>query len=64
MKGNEIAPALQEMEKMIQSGVTEFVIYDVMGNGTVKFNEKSGDAKATVFSPVGKTGYKLQGRCN
>jgi hypothetical protein len=64
MKGNEIAPALQEMEKMIQSGVTEFVIYDNMGNGTVKFNEKSGDAKATVFSPVGKTGYKLQGKCN
>ena len=63
MKGNEIAPALQEMEKMIQSGVTEFVIYDNMGNGTVSFNEKSGDLKATVFSPVGKTGYKLQGNC-
>lgn len=63
MKGSEIAPALQEMEKMIQNGVTEFIIYDNMGNGTVKFSEKSGDLKATVFSPVGKTGYKLQGNC-
>lgn len=63
MKGSEIAPALQEMEKMIQNGVTEFIIYDNMGNGTVKFSEKSGDLKATVFSPVGKTGYKLLGNC-
>jgi hypothetical protein len=64
MKGNEIAPALAELEAMVNKGVKEFVIYDNMGNGTVKFNEQSGDLKATVYSPVGKTGYTLQGNCN
>ena len=64
MKGNEIAPALAELEAMVNKGVKEFVIYDNMGNGRVKFNEQSGDLKATVYSPVGKTGYTLQGNCN
>lgn len=64
MKGNEIAPALAEMEEMIKQGVTEFVIYDNIGNGTVKFNEDSGDLKAIVYSPVGSTGYDLKGDCH
>lgn len=64
MKGNEIAPALAELEVMVNKGVKEFVIYDNMGNGTVKFSEQSGDLKTTVYSPVGKTGYTLQGNCN
>lgn len=64
MKGNEIAPALQQMERMIDSGVTEFVIYDNMGDGVVNFNEKSGDLKAIVYSPVGSTGYQLKGDCH
>lgn len=64
MKGSEIAPALQEMEKMIQNGVTEFIIYDNMGNGVVNFNEASGDLKAVVYSPVGSTGYQLKGDCH
>ena len=63
MLGNEIAPALAELEAMVKKGVKEFVIYDNMGNGTVKFSEQSGDLKATVYSPVGKTGYTLQGSC-
>lgn len=64
MKGNEIAPALVELELMVNKGVKEFVIYDNMGNGTVRFSEQSGDLKATVYSPVGKTGYTLKGNCN
>jgi predicted thioesterase len=61
--GDEIGPALVQLKKMVESGVTEFVIYDNMGSGTVQFSEKSGDLKATVYSPVGKTGYQLKGNC-
>jgi hypothetical protein len=61
--GDEIGPALAQLKKMVESGVKEFVIYDNMGSGTVQFSEKSGDLKATVYSPVGKTGYQLKGNC-
>lgn len=63
MTGDEIGPALAQLKKMVESGVTEFVIYDNMGSGTVQFSEKAGDLKATVYSPVGKTGYQLKGNC-
>lgn len=63
MIGDEIGPALAQLKKMVESGVTEFVIYDNMGSGTVQFSEKAGDLKATVYSPVGKTGYQLKGVC-
>ena len=61
--GDEIGPALAQLKKMVESGVKEFVIYDNMASGTVQFSEKSGDLKATVYSPVGKTGYQLKGNC-
>ena len=63
MIGDEIGPALAQLKKMVESGVKEFVIYDNMGSGTVKFSESSGDLEATVYSPVGKTGYQLKGNC-
>lgn len=63
MIGDEIGPALAQLKKMVENGVTEFVIYDNMGVGTVKFSEKSGDLKAIVYSAVGKTGYQLKGDC-
>ncbi len=61
--GEEVGPALAQLKRMVEKGIKEFVIYDNMGNGTVKFNEKSGDSKAVVYSPLGKTGYKLNGNC-
>ena len=64
MIGDEIGPALAQLKKMVESGVKEFVIYDNMGSGTVQFSEKAGDLKATVYSPVGKTGYQLKGNCH
>ena len=63
MIGDEIGPALAQLKKMVESGVKEFVIYDNMASGTVKFSESSGDLEATVYSPVGKTGYQLKGNC-
>lgn len=63
--GDEIGPALAELRKMVQSGkVTEFVIYENMGDGTVKFNQEAGDLEAIVYSPVGSTGYQLKGDCH
>jgi len=61
--GDEVGPALAQLKRMIERGIKEFVIYDNMGNGTIKFDEKSGDSKAVVYSPVGKTGYSLKGNC-
>jgi len=61
--GNEIRPALAELRKMIEDGVTEFVIYDNMGNNTVKFSEEAGDLKAIVHSVIGSTIYQLKGNC-
>jgi hypothetical protein len=63
MMGDEIGPALAQLKKMVENGVTEFVIYDNMGNDTVKFSEEAGDLKAIVYSVVGKTGYQLKGDC-
>jgi hypothetical protein len=64
MTGDEIGPALAQLKKMVEKGVTEFVIYDNMGNGTVKFSEEAGDLKAIVYSVVGRTGYDLKGDCH
>jgi hypothetical protein len=64
MIGDEIGPALAQLKKMVENGVTEFVIYDNMGNDTVKFSEAAGDLKAIVYSVVGKTGYQLKGDCH
>jgi hypothetical protein len=63
MTGDEIGPALAQLKKMVEKGIKEFVIYDNMGSGTVKFSESSGDLKAIVYSPVGSTGYDLTGNC-
>lgn len=64
MIGDEIGPALNQMEAMIEKGQKEFVIYT---NGTspskVKFDQNKGDVQAIVYSPVGKTGYNIRGNC-
>ena len=63
-RGDEIAPALAEMEAMIQKGQKQFVIYT---NGTspakLQFDQNKGEVQAKVFSPVGKTGYNIKGNC-
>jgi hypothetical protein len=52
------------MRKMIQKGQKQFVIYT---NGTspskLKFDQNKGEVQAKVYSPVGKTGYKITGSC-
>jgi hypothetical protein len=62
--GNEIGPALADMEAMISKGQKEFIIYE---NGktakVVDFDEARGDVKVMVYSPVGKTGFGIKGNC-
>jgi hypothetical protein len=62
--GDEIGPALREMNKMIQKGQKEFVIYN-LGNSVakLKFDQNKGEVQAKVYSPVGKTGYNIKGSC-
>ena len=63
--GDEIYPALVEMEKMIEKGVTEFVLYKVEDNISAKinFDENQGDVQMKVYSPIGSTGYDIKGIC-
>lgn len=63
--GDEIGPALIEMKKMIEKGVTEFVLYKIEDNISAKlnFDESQGDVQMKVYSPVGNTGYDVKGIC-
>lgn len=62
--GDEIGPALNAMQKMINKGQKEFIIYDLGTTpAVVNFNDTRGDVKAIVYSPVGKTGFGIKGNC-
>ena len=63
MKHEEVGPYLNLLRNMIKKGTREFVIYKNMGSGKVAFNDSKGDVRAVVYSPVGKTGYDLVGKC-
>ena len=63
--GNEIAPALAEMDQMIAKGQTEFVIYDLGTKASVvSFDQSKGEVQAVVYSPVGKTDFGVTGNCH
>jgi hypothetical protein len=62
--GDEIGPALVQMEKMIKKGIKEFVIYDLATQDvTLDFDDTKGEVQALVYSPVGKTGFNIKGSC-
>tara|TARA_R110000868_G_scaffold82871_3_gene233823 strand:+ start:2124 stop:3329 length:1206 start_codon:yes stop_codon:yes gene_type:complete len=63
MKHEEVGPYLNLLRNMIKKGIHEFVIYKNMGSGKVQFSDSKGDVRAVVYSPVGKTGYDLVGKC-
>jgi outer membrane protein OmpA-like peptidoglycan-associated protein len=64
LQGDEIGPALNEIRGMIQKGQKEFVIYDLgTSDVKVKFDQSKDEVQAKVYSPVGKTGYKITGSC-
>lgn len=62
--GDEIEPALAHMKAMISKGQKEFTIYDLgTAAAVVNFDDARGDVKAVVYSPIGKTGYNIEGSC-
>jgi hypothetical protein len=62
--GNEIAPALAEMDQMIAKGQNEFVIYDLgTKDAIVNFDQSKGEVQAAVYSPIGKTDFGVTGNC-
>ena len=64
MLGEEIAPALKEMEQMISQGQKQFVVYDISTSVVaIEFDQGKGEVEAVVYSPVGKTGYDISGIC-
>jgi len=64
MLGEEIAPALKEMEQMINQGQKQFVVYDISTSVVaIEFDQGKGEIEAVVYSPVGKTGYDISGIC-
>ena len=62
--GNEIGPALVEMDQMIAKGQTEFIIYDLGTKDVIiNFDQNKGEVQALVYSPIGKTDFSVTGNC-
>lgn len=60
----EIFQGLKQLEEMFASGVREFILYDnLKTDKTLEFSEAKGDFEVVVYSPLGDTGFELQGKC-
>lgn len=60
---NEIKNGILKLKQLWDSGQREFVLYS-MKKGTLDYNVSHGDdAKVTVYSPIGKTGFGIHGNC-
>jgi hypothetical protein len=62
---SEIFNGVEELKVLFNKGIREFVIYTVISSESISipFDNKTGDSKVMVYSPVGKTGYSLTGKC-
>jgi hypothetical protein len=65
MGESEIFNGVEELKVLFNKGIREFVIYTVSASESISipFDNKTGDSKVMVYSPVGKTGYSLTGKC-
>lgn len=65
MGESEIFNGVEELKVLFNKGVREFVIYTISASEfiSIPFDNKTGDSKVMVYSPVGKTGYSLTGKC-
>lgn len=60
---SEISNGLNLLQKLWNGGQREFIMYS-MKKGTVDFEINQGESgKVVVYSPVGKTGFGIQGKC-
>lgn len=61
---SEIKEGIIMLKQLWDSGQREFIFYQ-MRNGNVDFNFNEGETgKIVVYSPIGKTGFKLNGNCD
>jgi hypothetical protein len=64
MGQTEVYNGIEELRALFNKGVKEFVVYTITSSSvTAPFDNKTGDYKVIVYSPVGKTGYNLTGKC-
>ena len=64
MGQTEVYNGVEELKALFGKGVKEFVGYTITSSSvTAPFDNKTGDYKVLVYSPVGKTGYNLTGKC-
>lgn len=63
-KFKETGLAVNELQKLFDSGVREFVLYDkVPSPYKMVFEESKNDVSIRVYSPVSQTGFELKGSC-
>ena len=65
MGQTEVYSGVEELKSLYDKGIREFVVYTISNSEfvSIPFNNKTGDSKVMVYSPVGKTGYSLTGKC-
>jgi len=64
MGQTEIFNGVENLKELYRQGAREFVIYDIKTSSVIiPFNSNMGDSNVIVYSPVGKTGYSLSGKC-
>ena len=64
MSESEIYNGIEDLTNLFNKGIRDFVVYSITSSViTLPFNSKTGDSKVIVYSPVGKTGYDLTGKC-
>ena len=64
MSQSEVYNGVEQLRKLYRKGVKEFVIYNISPTSIITpFDNKTGDSEVIVYSPVGKTGYTLTGKC-
>ena len=64
MGQTEIYNGVENLKELYRQGAREFVIYDIKTSSVIiPFNSNMGDSNVIVYSPVGKTGYSLSGKC-
>ncbi len=64
MGQKELYEGIEKLKYLFNKGVKEFVVYSLTTSDVrLPFNNKTGDYKVVVYSPVGNTGYTLEGKC-
>lgn len=65
MGQTEIFNGVESLKELYRQGAREFIVYNITSSSVITpFNSEMGDSNVIVYSPVGKTGYNLFGKCD